>query len=64
LSAPVLDNLVGWDEDGEYLDEHGVKMDPTWCKQIDFLNLGARDCIPLARRKVCVDATGIKDRAV
>ena len=28
LQAPVFEDLVDWDEDGEELDEHGVQVEP------------------------------------
>ena len=37
LQAPVLEDLVNWDEDGEELNEHGVQVEPGCCQYGDVL---------------------------
>jgi hypothetical protein len=37
LQAPVLEDLVDWDEDGEELNEHGVQVEPGCCQYGDVL---------------------------
>lgn len=38
MNAPVFDDLICRDEDGERLDEHGIEMDPRHGEYKFFLS--------------------------